>query len=213
MWPGYRLAPYQWDMIGSVREAIETDVVACNKSGKDFAASLAALTFFLFPQLYFPTAYVCEVERRKGPNNKFPHTRRVIVTSVRADHLRIFFGQLGEHVTNCAKNLLWDAHANPGGEIVMLHQEVRLAWERNIDRSTRNPMNYLQGLVSEKGEGMSGHHAAYTLLIGDEASGLEDVVKERGAGWAMRFLFFGNAENCQNFWREAVEAGDLLMAV
>lgn len=65
-------------------------------------------------------------------------------------------------------------------------------------------------MVSEKGEGMSGHHAAHTLIIIDEASGVDDTVYSHCDAWAQRKLIIGNPNPCNNFFYRGVNAGDLL---
>jgi hypothetical protein len=92
-----------------------------------------------------------------------------------------------------------------GGPLVINHQEIR----RKEEMAVKNPLNYLAGFVYRDPEKMSGHHAAFTLLIGDEASGLDDEVWKRGRGWAKHMLFFGNAEFCNNEFKKSIKAGDL----
>jgi hypothetical protein len=95
-----------------------------------------------------------------------------------------------------------------GGALIVNSQEIRLVEERGAS----NPINYLVGTVSQKGEGMAGHHAAYTLCIMDEASGLDDQVHVYAQGWMKKMLAFGNANPCNNFFRRAVREGDVARA-
>ena len=60
--------------------------------------------------------------------------------------------------------------------------------------------------MSATEEGMSGHHAAYTLAIGDESSGLKDSAYSAMQGWAKRFLFFGNANDTLQYSRRTMDA-------
>ena len=72
--------------------------------------------------------------------------------------------------------------------------------------------NYVVGLVAEGAEGLSGHHArdGFTMLIGDEASGMSNQAYEASQGWAKHKVFIGNPFPCHNFFKRGVEAGDLL---
>lgn len=177
-----------------------------------------ALTFFLCPWAYYPVEYARLVERRRGkpthygdsrqadigsvrvPPQADPHTTRVITTSVKDEHLDVLWGEIGRWVTTCKEPLL-EQH------IVMVHHEIRLKSESEA----RNPLSYLKGQVSAKGEGLAGHHAAYTLAVGDEASGLADESYKQFQGWAKRMLMFGNPNPVpsSHFFRRGYEAGDM----
>lgn len=203
-WPRAGFYDKQTEIILSVRDNLETVVVAGNKLGKDYVAGFVALSFFLCPQAYFSPDYVRQVESRRAPSQPewMVHTRRVVSTSVKDEHLDVLWGEIGRYVASSDKPLL---HTQ-GGPLVVNYHEIRLADEM----LAKNPLNYLKGQVSKKGEGMAGHHAAYTLFIGDEASGLEDMVKEQADGWAKKFLIFGNPNACENFFKRGVKAGDVL---
>lgn len=174
--------------------------------GKDYTASLIALTFFLAPWLYFDAKYVRQVERQKRSETTpswLVHTRRVVTTSVKEDHLDVLWGEIGRAVAT-AEIPLTDT---TGGPLVVNDKEIRVREER--DAAAGNVINYLRGMVSKSGEGMSGHHAAYNLLIVDEASGADDRVYEFAQGWAKKMLIFGNPNPCENFFRKMVRGGDI----
>jgi hypothetical protein len=95
--------------------------------------------------------------------------------------------------------------AREGGPLIVNHHEIRLKEEE----SAKNPTNYLLGCVSAKGEGLSGHHAAYTLAIIDEASGVDNIVKDMIEAWAAKVLIFGNPNPCENFFRQMCREGDI----
>lgn len=200
LWPQVQFYRQQIDIIQSIRDSKETYVVAGNQLGKDYVAGFIALSFFLKPQLYFEPEYITEVEERRSQFNPFPHTRRVITTSIRDDHLRVLWAEIGRFIQDSRPPLNHDK----GGPLCVYHKEIRLAHEK----AAKNPVNYLIGCVSEKGEGLAGHHAAYTLMIGDEASGIEDVAREMGQGWAKRFLWIGNPNSCDAFFKREIEKGD-----
>jgi hypothetical protein len=190
------------ELVMSVKENDETYCVAGNQLGKDFMSGFIALSFFIAPHIYFPDEYVRMINAQRTEYNTFPQTRRVITTSVKDRHINVLWGEIGRFVQTSRLPLL---HTKGGPLVVNVH-EIRFKWELE----SKNPLNYLVGQVSETGEGLSGHHAAYTLLIGDEASGLEDKVHEAAQGWAKKFLYIGNPNPCSNFFYKAVEAGDLL---
>jgi hypothetical protein len=178
LWPDMRLYREQAEILESVVLNDETYVPAANMMGKDFISSVVVLWFFL-------TRHPC----------------RVVTTSVRDDHLRVLWGEIGERIRSCKYRLL----AADGGPLVVLDREIR-----KVVGGVRCPISYVRGMVSEKGEGMAGHHAPHTLLIGDEASGIDDTIYTQGMTWAKRSLFIGNCNESQGFFRKAVEAGDLL---
>ncbi len=182
LWPDVRFYDRQIEVIESHCDNVETDVPAGNKLGKDFVTGFIVLADFLW-------CLYNEV------------TCRIVTTSVAEHHLKVLWGEVGRFVITSSQPLL----AREGGPLVMNYQEIR----RSTEAEAKNPLNYLVGRVSAKGEGMSGHHAEFTLMVGDEASGLDDDVYLMGQGWAKRFLFIGNPNNCENFWRKGIEAGDL----
>lgn len=85
----------------------------------------------------------------------------------------------------------------------------------NVDGSL-DGLSYLIGRVTQKGEGLLGHHVARTderprtLFVGDEASGLDDETYKAACTWSHRRLIIGNPYPCTNFFRNAVKDGDIL---
>lgn len=200
MWPGTRFYDKQIEIVTSVRESKETWVHAGNMLGKDYVAGYVALSFFLCPQVYFDPEYVAEVESWRSPDNPNPHTRRVVTSSVKEEHLNVLWGEIGRYVQTCRAPLV-----SPEGPIVINHQEIRFANEM----TAKNPYNYLKGMVSQSVEGLSGHHAAYTLALFDEASGMEDDRYEAVQGWAKRVLGIGNPNPTTNFYYKGCKAGSM----
>lgn len=182
IWPHARFYGKQEEMIYSVEDNIETYVVAGNQLGKDYVASFIVLNLFLR----------CIKEGIRC---------RVITTSVKDDHLQVLWAEIGRWVSSSAVPLL----ARDGGPILELNKELR----RACDAEAKNPDSYVKGLVSEGAEGMSGHHAECTLMLGDEASSVANSAHEAAQGWAKRFLYFGNAWPCENFFRKGIDGGDL----
>lgn len=179
-WPEITFYREQVEIIRSVSYNDETFVPAANMMGKDFVAGYVALMEFLC----HPVA-------------------RVVTTSVKDDHLRVLWGEIGRFVQTCRVPLL----AKDGGPLVINHRDIR-----KVTRGKLCQISYLRGMVSERGEGMAGHHAEYTLGIVDEASGVEDTVYTQMDTWAKRKLILGNCNQTENFFRKAVDGGDVLAA-
>src|SRR5574338_1107922 len=78
MWPNYRLYGKQNEIIDSFEWNNLTVVPSGNKLGKDFIASLCAISMFV----RYP---VC----------------RIITTSVRDDHLSVLWSEINDHINKC----------------------------------------------------------------------------------------------------------------
>jgi hypothetical protein len=188
LWPQVSFYDKQREVIYAIAESKELYVPAGNMLGKDFLAGYVALSFMLNPVMYIPEI---------ASNG----TRRVVTTSVKDDHLRVLWGEIGRFITTSVRPLRW----GEGGPLVVHHREIRRVVNGEIDK-----YSYLIGQVSEKGEGMSGHHAEYTMVIGDEASALDNQVYEASQGWAKRMLFIGNPNPSDAFFKRHIMAGDVL---
>ncbi len=178
LWPGVRFYDRQEEIILSVRDNSETFVPAAHQVGKDFVSGFAALWFFL-----------CH------------HPCRVVTTSVKDDHLRVLWGEIGRFIDAAAFPLT----RKKGGPLIVNHRDIRKLGPGGKECK----ISYLRGMVSETGEGMAGHHAAHTFLIVDEASGVDDLVYERADTWAKRKLVIGNPYQTSNFFYQAVKQGGL----
>lgn len=181
--------------------------------------------------MYFEDDYVREVDSWRSPTNPYPHTVRVVTTSVKDDHLRVLWGEIGRFVdTARLDTALGPLKERDGGPLVTNHRDYRKlvgylpspagsggggtgGWQADRPGS-QCKISYLRGMVSESGEGLAGHHAAYTLLIADEASGTHNKVLEQGRGWAKRVFAIGNPNPCPKtqWFRAGCEGGDLLRA-
>lgn len=182
LWPDVRFYDKQREIILSVERNARTFVPAANKVGKDFVAGYVAISQFL---------------RRREV--------RIVTTSVKDDHLRVLWGEIGRYVDTAKYPLAVDK----GGPLIVNFRDLRKMTGPAGDRKMCQ-ISYLRGMVSERGEGMAGHHAEWTLGIIDEASGVDDLVYTQMETWASRVLAFGNPNPCENFFRRAVEDGDLL---
>lgn len=185
-WPHVFFYDKQIEVIKSVEENDETFVVAGNMLGKDFVAGFIVLRFFLVHAL----SAEC----------------RVVATSVKDDHLRVLFGEIERFIQTSVIPLT----VKDGGPLVVKHRDIG-----KIDPRTKklDKISYIRGMVSERGEGLAGHHASYTLAVIDEASGVDNVVYTQMGTWAKRFLVFGNPNPCPqtHFFYKAVTEGDILV--
>lgn len=179
LWPDVYFYAKQREMIESVWFNDETNVYAANLLGKDFVAGFICLSYFLL---------------HHGP------TVRVVTTSVREDHLTVLWGEIGRFIQTSKYPLLRDK----GGPLVINYMHISKVVNGQVC-----PISYLKGLVSKKGEGMAGHHADYAMMVGDEASGIDDSVFEQSDGWNSKRLFFGNPNQCTNRYRTAERDGDI----
>lgn len=195
LWPQYLATIYkeQRDTVYSVRDNDETVVCSGNELGKDFIAALIALWY-----------YLCH------------NPVRIVVTSVSDDHLRVFFGELDKHIAAAKYPLVAKRKRDEmvgytqvsGGPLLVNHRDIR----KFVD-GKRCPTSYIIGKVSERGEGLQGHHAPYTMFIADEASGIDDVAYNMAQTWAKKMLIFGNPlapRGGTNFFYRAVKGGDVL---
>lgn len=178
--PGVRFYDKQWEMVYSVWDNDETIVVAGNMLGKDFGAGFIAPAYFLHPL-----------------------ETRIITTSVKDDHLRVLWGEIMRFINTAQYPLTLDK----GGPFHCLHRDI---YKVNPLTGELCDISYLRGMVSLKGEGLTGHHAARTMIIGDECSGLDDQVFDQVRTWAKKEFYFGNPNPTENMWRQAIKGGDIL---
>lgn len=197
-WPDVNFYDKEWEVIYSVKENDETFVPASNMMGKDYVSGFIAIGSILFPE-----AFLLHSQDRPPLSTEV----RVVTTSVKDDHLRVLWGEIGRFVQSSEYPL----DRKQGGPLIINHRDIRKLTSVKDQRECK--ISYLRGMVSERGEGMAGHHAAYTLIIGDEASGLSRMVYTQSDTWARRKLFIGNPNSGSEFFEEYCEAGDLLAPV
>ena len=104
-------------------------------------------------------------------------TCRIVTTSVAEHHLTVLWGEIGRFLTTSKQPLL----AKDGGPLVVNHMEIR----RKDEMHAKNPLNYLVGRVSAKGEGLAGHHADVTLAVADEACYDQETEVLTREGWKL----------------------------
>jgi phage terminase large subunit len=185
LWPHVEFYDKQREVIYSVRDNDETIVTAGHKLGKDFVTAFIILWYYLVH-----------------------HPCRIITTSVKDDHLIVLWGEMIRFIDSSKFPLT----KRKGGPLLVMHRDIRKI-ERSPEGVHRCPISYLKGMVSEKGEGMAGHHAPYTLFVCDEASGVADLAYERADTWAKKKLIIGNPyPAANNFFERGVKGGDILAA-
>lgn len=179
-WPHTSFYKQQREILYSIRDNDETIVPAGNMLGKDYIAGFTVLWVFLSAL-------------------KLGKTCRIVTTSVKDDHLRVLWGEVARFIQDC----VYPLRSEDGGPLICNHRDFRYA------KDGKDGLSYLRGMVSEKGEGMAGHHADITLGVIDEASGVDDLVYTQMDTWAKRKLIIGNPNPCANFFRKYCDAGDL----
>lgn len=184
LWPNERFYREQRDIVYSVENDDETVVTAGNMLGKDYISGFIGLSYFI----------------RK-------HPVKIITSSATEPHLNTLWGEMDRFIRTSRIPLT----ADRGGPLVYNHREIRKVVNGTIEKEV-----YLLGRVASsenRGEGLSGHHAKYTLWICDEASGVPDVAYSAAQGWAKRMLIIGNPNPTTNFFYKAVIEGSILAPV
>ena len=145
-------------------------VPSCNASGKTHLAARIALAFF---DAYTPGT---PCDQCGGPCRG----SKVIGTSSKWEHLRDnLFGEL-----RIAYAAMRDNGVVPEGRL--------LAGDLRLDNG---PAHFIIGQAADKAEGMQGYHAAHKLILGDEATSIDDEVslgltRLMAAGDARMLLIF-----------------------
>lgn len=186
LWPDVEFYDQQRAIVRSVLENDETFVVACNASGKDFVTAFIVLTFFL-------TRHPC----------------RVVTSSVDASQLE---GVLWGEIRRFIQTSRYPLEVERGGPLIINHLHLR----KQYPGKPACGLSYVIGRVAAKGEGFLGHHipdhgdgVPRTLMVGDEASGLDNAAHERPDTWAKSKLYIGNAYSTNNFFQDCCEKGDV----
>lgn len=188
LWPDVQFYEKQIEIIYSVMNNDETFVPAGNGLGKDFTSAFIILWFFL---------------------TRDPCT--VLTTSADQKHLKVLWGEMNWFIQN-AKHPL---DAALGGPLIIGKEEIRKTYN-----GIEVPKTYIIQMVANDQSiaKMGGHHAApkipdgipHSLFVADEASSVATEYYKVAIPWANRVLVFGNTWPAQNFFREAVDAGDVL---
>lgn len=126
---------------------------------------------------------------------------RVVTTSVKFDQLNdVLWGEIRRFIQTAKYQL------------PIQYNHMRIRQVRND--GTLVPLCELVGQVVSKGESMLGRHLerdiARTLIIFDEASGIDDEVYNSSDTWAHKKLVIGNPYPCANFFYRGVKEGPRL---
>lgn len=178
-WPQYNLYDKQKEILYSLRDNYETIVPAGNELGKDFISGLAVLWFF---------------------SSRRPC--KIVTTSASGSQLEnVLWGEIRRFIESSKYKL----------PIEYTHLHLYQIW-----KGKRHPNSEVVGKVVQKGESMLGMHVARaegiyptTLLVVDEASGVDDDTYERADTWTHRKLVIGNPYPCTNFFYMGTKEGDL----
>lgn len=92
-----------------------------------------------------------------------------------------------------------------GGPLLCTDKHIRKVINGNLC-----PISYVTGMVSNKVEKFSGHHATRTMGVIDEASGVEAAVFDEMEKWAKKMYVFGNPLSVGSRFYAEVKGGDLL---
>ena len=206
LWPDAMIWSKPREMLNAVRHSAETYVQAGNELSKDWTLGRLAIGFMLSPWTWYGREHFLRIDGRTDLPKDAPeyvrHQRRVVTTSVKDKHLDVLWGEIGNAWRTCSVDL--------GRVFVMTDKEIRFREEAD----SKNCSSYCVGVVSgsENSEGLSGHHAPYTLAMIDEASGSNDGVHTALTEWCARLVVIGNPKPCSNFYKEYCQAGDLRIA-
>lgn len=181
-WPHVTLYDKQREMLYSVEFNKQTYVKSANMMGKDFIAGIIIVKNFL-----------CHPEVR------------IVCTSVTDAQLKVLRAEVSRFIKSSAIPLL----KSDGGILTMNYDGVKKTLN-NVVGGHEDPTSYIQFMTTNTGEALAGHHAEWTLAVADEASGLTKEVKTFLEGWAKKMFIFGNPHECQNFYRQACDKGDIL---
>lgn len=180
MWPHVSFYKEQKEIIYSVRDNDKTTAPAGNGLGKDFVTAFIVLWFFC--------------SRRPA---------RVVTTSVNVSQLEdVLWGEMRNFIDTAKYKL----------PIQYNHLKIR----QLRGDGTLEPKSEVVGVVTKKGEGLLGRHlpwgpdrTPHTLVVFDEASGVDDAAFNSTDTWAHRRLIIGNPFPCENFFKQAVKKGDI----
>ncbi len=176
-WPDVTFYNKQLEAIYSVRDNLQTVVVAGNMLGKDFVAAFIILWFFM-------TRHPC----------------KVVTTSAKEDHLRVLWGEIGNFIRTSDYPLT----VEKGGPLIVNQREIKKIVDGEkcelsyIIGKVASP---------DKIAGMQGHHLPmrpHTLFVPDECSSVPHDYFKMARTWFHRMLAIGNPWPCDNFFKWAV---------
>lgn len=180
VWPDVTLYNKQYEILDSIVANDDTIVPAGNMLGKDFICGLGVLYVFL-------TRNPC----------------RVVTTSVDQSQLeKVLWGEIANFISTAKYEL----------PLIVNHCDIK----KMLANGRKCPKSYIIGRVAKTEEGLLGHHLPRgprgeprTWMFYDEASGIEGTLKDKTDTWAHRTVVIGNPYECNNFFKKAVETGDI----
>lgn len=182
LWPDVTFYREQRRGIYSVRDNIETVLVAGNKLGKDFVAGFIILWFFL-------TRHPC----------------RIVTTSAKEDHLRVLWGE----ISNFVQSSDYPLDVEHGGNLIVNQREIRKVVD-GVECPKSYIIGKVAS--ADKIAAMQGHHIAQTgdgvpktLFVPDECSSVPHAYYLMARTWFNRMLAIGNPWPCENFFKHAVD--------
>lgn len=162
-------------------------VPSCNASGKSHLAGRIALAFYMA----FTPGVPCEFCGGKCGGSK------VITTSSKWEHLR---DNLWGEIKLALRSMQEQSVPIPGR---LVEGDLRL---------DDGPDHFIIGQSPEKAEGLQGYHSSHLLVIGDEATAIEDqvalgITRLMSSGDARQFLIF-NPTTADNYAYRMAQAED-----
>lgn len=201
LWPHVTFWSKQVEVIESVVRDSVTIVPSCHEAGKDFVAG------FIVPAC-FTLCAALDIQCK------------IVTSSATKEHLDNLWGEIDLFMRTSRLPLTLDR----GGQQYLkrplvyqpLGQQIGRYGESQQDGTLEHETNsYVVSRVitnTHKGEGLTGHHAAWTLWVADECSGMATLAFEKAESWADHMLLIGNPYPCDSshFFRRMIEACDVL---
>lgn len=188
LWPHVKFSSKQVEIVESVARDLITVVPAAQKQGKDFVGGFLTAACFT----------ICVAREVQC---------KIVTSSATKEHLDNLWGEIDFFMTT-SRVPLTEKH---GGRLVYLPlgQRIGCVGESLYDGSPEHKTNsYVVSRVitnENKGEGLQGHHAPWTMWLADECSGMSDTAARMAKGWAKHQLWISNCWPTQNFFYRAVK--------
>lgn len=210
-WPSVSFYKEQRDIIYSVRDNDETIVPAANQMGKDFVAAFIAIWWMM----------------RTRP-------ARVLATSPQFSQLDdVLWGEIRKLIRASKMPLTTPIVTSNGTKVTYPLHVTQMKMRQVRNNGSFVDTGECVGQAVNKGEALLGRHLPRitndkswtkhyklmgesgiptTLLIVDEASGMEDEPYDKSETWAHRRLVIGNTYPTTNFFYKGVQGGDVKRA-